>query len=150
MHRPGRERGRVGPARDAIPGRADLRRVARDVERRPPDYLVGDQVRVHWVGVSGQIDVDPDLHRPGRRIRILLTCLRESRSIQVQEPVSRLRGDLIEGDEARPPRRVGEIGVAPGQAGRDGCRARLGDRRPDPDLHHLRQPAWPPSPEPSS
>ena len=52
--------------------------------------------------------------------------------------------------EARPPRRVGEIGVATGQAGRDGCRARLGDRRPDPDLHHLRQPAWPPSPEPSS
>jgi hypothetical protein len=112
VHRPGRERGRVGPARDAIPADADLRRVGRDVERRPPDHLVGDQVRVHWVGVSGQVDVDPVLHRPGRRIRILLTCLRKSRSIQVQEPVSRLRGVVPNGCIGKiesPPRRYGKI-----------------------------------------
>ena len=137
QHAPGRERRRIDPTGNAVRA-AVCRLIGVDVEWRPPNHLEGDQVRVHWVGVSGHVDVDPVLHRPGRRIRILLTCLRESRSIQVQEPVSRLRGDLIEGDEARL-QWVAEIGGAPGQAARDGCRARLGDPRSDPDLHHLRQ-----------
>ena len=67
--------------RDAV-RTAVLLLVGLGIERRPPDHLEGDQVVVDRVGVLGQVDVDPVLHRTHlRRLRRLFP---EMHGVQVR------------------------------------------------------------------